>query len=138
MRILAADPGGTTGLVIMEGSYRKDPRVAWSAQVDFETMSKLVFASSLFDDIEAFVVEKFLITATTGKRSQQTDALQIIGQLRGRALVDGVPFMEQTPSDAKNVWTDEKLRDRGLWLRGRHERDALRHAMLFFQRVKAQ
>jgi hypothetical protein len=42
-----------------------------------------------------------------------------------------MPFF-QTPAQVKNAYTDQTLRDLGLWGRvsGPHERDALRHALL--------
>ena len=43
----------------------------------------------------------------------------------------------QSPSDAKSVVTDERLKALGLWIRGQqHARDACRHLALFLRKLK--
>lgn len=47
------------------------------------------------------------------------------------------PVISQTPSDAKNVVTDGRLREWNFWTKGPdHPRDATRHALLFLRKLR--
>lgn len=135
------DPGEATGIVLLDndGSLATT-RIVWSAQADFETVSKLVLSSSLFDDVDAFVMEQYIITQRTTKLSRQPTALHVIGLVKARAIVDNVVFKTQTSADAKTIWPNRKLKDAGLLLAGgresRHMHDATRHGMLFLQKAR--
>lgn len=127
VRILAVDPGGTTGWVHYDTesgwfeSGQQENRIAFCEQAEeFITCGA-----------EVVVVEDFRITVQTAKKSQQPDALKIIGALdyiaAGRAQV-----VLQTPGDAKRFSTDARLKKAGMWTPGRkHANDAARHLFMW-------
>jgi hypothetical protein len=125
--LLAVDPGLTTGWAtvnlelgmssVSAGQTPVDPFLDWTAT--------LPLSSGLL------IVERFTITQQTAKKSQQTDALEIIGVLKFLARRGGAQFELQTPAQAKKFCSDAQLRKLGLWKPGQdHARDALRHLVL--------
>lgn len=65
--------------------------------------------------------------------SRQYDALELIGWLRAMSYLCDIPFVLQTPADAKRFSTDKKLEAAG-WLQPKgqdHANDALRHLLLY-------
>ena len=142
MRVLAADPGGTTGW-----AYYADGAVT-AGQDEFASFTDIVdgWCSVHSTDPkrkgvpDVIVAERFLITPQTAKLSQQSTALEIIGFLRYVAHREGIPFVLQTPADAKRfaqVGSDKDARlERVGWLKkpkaqNDHANDALRHLLLY-------
>lgn len=80
------------------------------------------------------VVEKFTITAKTGKLSPQPEPLELCGTAKYLAWKHRVPFKLQTPGDAKRFCPDARLRALGWYTTGKggedHGRDATRHLVL--------
>jgi hypothetical protein len=57
-------------------------------------------------------------------------APRVIGRIYAWAEENEVPIVEQDPSWAKRVITNDRLRALGGWVRGQeHSRDALRHLL---------
>jgi hypothetical protein len=87
------------------------------------------------DDFDLrIVVERFTITAETGKKSQSPWSLEIIGAIKYICHINGLPEPTlQTPTDAKNFSPNPRLKALALWHRGGHGHalDALRHALLY-------
>lgn len=55
----------------------------------------------------------------------------------GGEFTEVCPFTVQQASEAKGSITDDRLKDWGLWVRGkRHGRDAIRHAVLRWRKVR--
>ena len=126
MRILAVDPGGTTGWV----TYDTDTEEFQSGQ----EADRLVFCSMVKEWVDRgvglIVVEDFRITIQTAKKSQQPDALKIIGAIDYIAA-GSAQVVLQTPGDAKRFATDDRLKKAGMWTPGRkHANDAARHLFL--------
>jgi hypothetical protein len=87
------------------------------------------------------VVEQFIINAQTVQKSQEASwALRTIGAVE-QALRDAeYPLLAvawQRPSEAKTAFSNEKLRNLGLWHRGGagHALDAIRHGALYLAKV---
>lgn len=80
------------------------------------------------------VVEKFTITAQTGKYSPQPEPLELTGVARYLARIHRCVFKQQMPADAKRIAPDAQLRALGWYTTGRggedHGRDATRHLVL--------
>lgn len=122
MRVLALDPGKTTGLV------------EWSPK-DF-LITQVAGRFDLYDYIELLppfdivVIENYV--PRSGALSLQYDALYITGHLEAECQRGMIPFYKQEVSAAKGWATDAKLKKLGWWVKGQdHARDALRHLMLF-------
>lgn len=133
MKILAVDPGGTTGWAswqdgevtwgqIRGGLLAVKPLVDWLAD---RALEHRAHDSHL-------IIERYTIGERTVKFSRQSDALEITGLLRFEAQRHNIAEKRQLPRDAMRMWTDERLRAFGWWARGEeHARDALRHLGLF-------
>lgn len=124
MRILAVDPGLTSGWALL----RPDGTVT-TGQSDFEAMMRAAerYAPTVV------VCERYTITAETLRKSRQTTALELIGALRWMTVKSGGEFVMQSPADAKRFSTDGKLTSAG-WLQPRardHANDACRHLLLY-------
>lgn len=128
MRVLAVDPGKTTGWCLWDTD--RDT-------LDFGEEQQFEFCSRADDvitwgSLTAVVCEAFIITAATAKNTQSPWSLEIIGCLRYLCEKNGVPFVLQTPSDAKRFSTNEKLKSIGWYVRGQgHATDSHRHLLLW-------
>jgi hypothetical protein len=128
LRVLAVDPGGTTGLA----QWHDGEWYAWAEP--WEESCATVHAKLHGDDLDWLVMESFHISTQTGKKSTKgsLQAIELIGIGRYLARVYGVGFDTQTPSEAKMYGTDAKLRAMGWWSKGLdHPRDASRHLLTF-------
>lgn len=125
--ILAVDPGLNTGFATIDLSIGRDSISANQLPADAfcDWVTSLHLSSGLL------VVERYTITAQTARKSQQTDALEVIGVLKYLARRKGAQFEMQTPAAAKNFCTDAQIKRLGLWQPGKdHARDAIRHLVL--------
>lgn len=160
IRVVAFDPGGTTGWSIMETTLGalddntipvheiltgwwhgqivcNDEKIDNYEQVAIDAMAELITAQAAADDF-AVVMESYQI------RSKRTDA-ETISPIRFIAGVeqyvwDMCRYMaKQGPSEKTGV-TDERLETWGLYLRDgqQHARDADRHALLFLKKLRAK
>lgn len=129
-RVLAADPGLTTGWALYDPS-----QVPKAGQTE-GPMEFLDLAHSWIEGISklgisedcAVVAERFIITPETAKKTQAPWSLEISGGLRFLCHRYGVPYIQQTPAEAKRLIHDDRLKDLGWYQPGRrHANDALRH-----------
>ena len=106
---------------------------AVSQEVSFDKLLQWSFwAMDKQQRLDLVVVERFIITAQTVKKTFQPWALEGTGIVRAVALERDVVFTQQTAADAKSAVDNDKLRRLGIWHRGGagHANDALRHAVL--------
>ncbi len=146
-RVLAIDPGKATGMawmrsedgrVLLEKTYEAQPEEVvpllretlelWRPQAEGQPPLRIV-------------IEQFIINAQTTQKSQEASwALRTIGGVE-QALRDAeYPLMAiawQKPSEAKTAFSNDKLRNLGLWHRGGggHALDAIRHGALYLAKV---
>lgn len=122
IRLLAVDPGGTTGWAWWEtATHRFDSG---------EEADWLDWMYNRLPEYDLIVIEKYTITMKTAKLSQQTDALRLTGALE----YDAYPYHKviiTTPAEAKSFSTDDKLKRMGWYRPGKgHANDAARHLLL--------
>jgi hypothetical protein len=128
--ILGVDPGGTTGLVLLDPV---DPTVLSYSQLDLKSgdtwAGALTIAVALADVIAA---ERFTISQRTIQHTRQHDALDVLGALRYLSVIEHKQLRLQMASDAKAAFSNDVLKKLGLFdsVTGEHARDALRHALL--------
>lgn len=126
---MGVDPGKTTGVVMLE---LPQMRIAESMQMSvvdaFSTLRYLV------SQADVVAVERYTISARTIQKTRQPDALHIIGILRFLCHELSTPMQLQLIADAKQSFSDETLRQLGVWDRSKHVRDATRHALLAARR----
>ena len=146
-RVLAVDPGGTTGWVLFEPSAEVEDWggyginvIDWGEERDQDEVGNLVWrwktARLKHERLTAVVCERFV--PRPGVRTWEPEPIEIAGNLRW--LIGKERFFLQQPSDAKAFGTATKIHKyiRGWDLpfnvgRGGagHAHDALRHALLF-------
>jgi hypothetical protein len=131
MRVLAVDPGGTTGWMVWNNALASNgghPQVEMWGECNFEQFVTLLdqWAESVFDVI---VCERYTVTANTLKKSRQYEALELIGVLRADAYLRGVPFVLQEQNPAFS--TNERLKVCRLYVHGDHGRSAARQLLLY-------
>lgn len=132
--ILGVDPGGTTGVVILNPEPLE---VIWHDQlaVKEDPLNEGEWARELkriVPPVRAIAAERFVISPRTLRNTRQHDALDVLGALRYLSIIEGVELILQNASDAKTAFSDEVLKSLGLFdaVKGGHARDALRHALL--------
>jgi hypothetical protein len=141
MLIIGIDPGGTTGAVLIRPAT-DNIDVLTNMHLSGLHVTQWVEAelASHPDEDYAVVVEQFTISprTLTGSRAGSMEALYTVGSVRYVCFRSKTPVVLQTPAAAKNALNDEVLKELGLWhtVSGPHERDALRHALLYARTQK--
>lgn len=146
-RVLAIDPGKATGLAWMtqeSGLITLDQTLEATPENVIESIRPTIETWKPLGDGQPplrVVMEQFIINASTAQKSQEAAwALETIGAIK-QALRDvGYPLSAivwQKPADAKNAFSNDKLKNLGLWHRGGagHALDAVRHGSLYLTKV---
>lgn len=131
MRVLAIDPGGTTGWSFWDPPSE---RPIGGENDDSFRIRHLIEKTmhTLGPGAGILVCEDFRITGNTAKKSPQTTALRILGTAEYLAWREGWEFVLQQPSQAKQFATNEKLKRLAWYHPGKeHQNDATRHVLLF-------
>jgi hypothetical protein len=152
--VLAIDPGGTIGLAwgSLDLAEKWDPsKVHWAEIPMKKSMVILGFdreVASVYQvllkarEIEATVIvcESFALTPGRILKGPALLPVSQEGMLRF-ALQNkwwNGTYLTQTPSNAKTTITDARLRQAEVWAVGqKHSRDALRHLLLFYRRLRS-
>lgn len=140
--LIAIDPGKASGFAVLDYTNLDDIKILHSAELEqMQTVSEVDTLLSDADDPSDYeiVMEKFTITAQTGKNSNAENwSPEIIGAVKYLAWREGVAYTEQTPAEAKNFVPNDRMKNVGIWHVGGegHARDALRHAVLYLIKHK--
>lgn len=134
--IVAIDPGGTTGIawITAAGTFATD-EVAGGAD------AMVGWINTWLDTprgglVSHVVMETFI--PRPGAKSQQLDALHIIGAIRYVCAKQGIALTMQSPAQAKSFADNDKLKAVGWYTVGEdHGRDAARHLLVFVAGPKA-
>jgi hypothetical protein len=139
MRIVAFDPGGTTGWAQWSGggldgfSLRKGGDGFDSGQMGGQEHHQELYDFLCFAQTHDFIV----VTESFEYRQQQRPTVvlvskEYIGVMKlfiARRKVKS-PLVQQTAGKVKPFWTDDKLKKLGLWNGGHpHANDAMRHLL---------
>lgn len=131
MRVLAFDPGHTTGWAVFdEGPDNKSHKlIARGIIKDWHGLKEL------FDEYtpNAIVYEIFRLYAWKASYKTWDTFLEVevIGVIRYLAETYGVFIHGQTPADGKHFYGDKKLKDMNLYQSVTHINDATSHALFF-------
>lgn len=143
MRVMGIDPGGTTGVVVIDvpnDENRYDPLPSSHVMNDQieavwgesnESVARRLNRIIRDEQPDLIAIEQFTITQRTVRHTRQPDALWIIGGVRFLADISGIPVHLQPSSLAKTTWDADRLTKSG-WaavVKRKHARDALRHAL---------
>ncbi len=135
LAIIGVDPGVTTGVAIAT-LQRKE--IGSLADV-FVEMGQLSygFSGNGFDIIESASAEE-------GEAKVATEIAQLVRRIQQELFNDticqGVTVAMQSPSDAKQTCTDERMKKWGIQPKthkDRHGLDAARHCVLFIRKLMA-
>lgn len=126
--ILGIDPGTYVGIAYYVKGKFSTQQLLWEDAMPW--IKGIMMGQPIGERLDIFT-ERFIIGANTGKKSQQTKALEIIGAIRAESRSHShVNFELQNTSEAKKLSTDDKLRRIGWYTAGpRHRNDAARHVL---------
>lgn len=128
-RVLGIDPGGATGVALVEVS----PLRILVAE-EYSTVDMLTNLRPLVRRADLVSIERYTISQRTLKLTRQLDALYLIGATIMVCFEEGVPLELEMPVNAKTAFPNEVLKSYGVWHSSRHVRDALRHALIALRR----
>jgi len=138
MRIIGIDPGQTTGIVTIDVGDG-DITVVGRQHIGSLQVGNLLWAE-LTAAPASVAMERFNISQRTLRdtRGGSLEALYTIGVVRYVCANAKAPCVLQEPATAKHALNDDVLRSLGFWdaVAGPHERDALRHALLYARTQK--
>lgn len=119
IRLLALDPGKTTG-------WCCDPPVELLETNHGQVEPDKVWLLLCLYKPTHIVMETFVFRQA--KSRINLVAVEVIGIVKEWARQYHAEVFEQTPSQAKHYFTDDRLKNRGLYFPGeQHARDAARH-----------
>jgi len=133
--VLAVDPGKATGMALFSFEKGQEPVLIWSGEYQQEEYAAPIRETlSKYPDVDV-VCERFTINAQTVKNSQAPYSLEQIGILKQCMLdakLDTARINFQSPSDAKGMFDNPKLKKLEYWHKGGegHALDAIRHGLL--------
>ena len=139
MITIGVDPGLSCGLALLHDGYRLAVHQTTPARALAELNIAITVARSNGEPVE-IGIERFTITANTGRKSQQTDALEITGAVDLIANKEGIPVYRQIIADVKHMFKNPLLRDLGCYTKpaeigaadANDANDAMRHALYCF------
>lgn len=130
MKIIAFDPGGTTGFAV---GYLDEEKGILSIRADEHKFDHNMLFAQL-----VIVKPDWVITESFEYRSRARTGLELIsseliGVIKLYAQQSECGFSEQTASTGKGYYTDAKLKTDGLYEKGKpHAMDALRHLLHWY------
>lgn len=127
MIIISLDPGQTTGYVI---KYDSDDFPITYGQCQPDAIWDLLNARYHADIQFVLIYERF--DYRRHKMHADLTPVEVIGVIkewvRQNWLYGNIEVYTQFPAQAKNFWTDDRLKEFGMYYKGQqHARDAARH-----------
>jgi hypothetical protein len=135
-RLIAIDPGETTGVTIIDCTptnihlFAQLQIGSWPLEKSLNDFVAL-FATTKPSQMvyESYHIYKWRLAEHT---FSEVPTLQIIGVLKAIAILESVPYTSQTAQAGKAFFTDKRLKDLKLYFEGApHARDSLRHALQY-------
>lgn len=128
--VLAYDPGLATGAAVLDTGTGNHHAVEIEGRFAFYDTFGLLVAHGRPLEV---VGERYTVNADTHKKSRQDDPFYINGYMEGICRGLGIPFTLQTPGEAKQFSTNDKLKAVGWYTAtsGGHANDANRHLLKY-------
>jgi len=113
--LIGIDPGAVTGVFVYFEDGMKDASQHPAAEMAAHMADCLKrWANAFGPDNIHIAIEKYIITPNTAKLSQQTDALEITGMVKGFAQVNGITDVRQyAKSNLK--FANDRMLDMAGW-----------------------
>jgi hypothetical protein len=136
MKLVAFDPGGTTGWCAME--FDSNEITEWDCgELTGNEIHQVDQAIPMMADNQIVVCEDFQLRTLSAELSPVRVTAMLIWASQ-RAIAPRKTIYLQMPALAKSTVTDERLKRWGFWERGSaHARDATRHAITFMRRMRS-
>lgn len=143
-KILALDPGETTGYCVMNAEAEKvsiieaDQVKTWPLETGVGALDHLLTIHQ--PDMIVFESYQVYEWKSQDHTWSQIPTVQVIGCVKTLCIQRALNYHTQTAQVAKQFCTDQKLEEWKMWLAGkRHARDAIRHACyyLLFRPLKS-
>lgn len=133
--LFCVDPGLLTGLAFLDVSEQENPQVLGTIELpvkEFYLKAEDVIKRAGPEAV--VVVENFIITTATAKKSAAPWSLRGVGVVEFLCLKYGSRMVLQTPDQAKEISAAD-LRAVNFWHKGGegHANDALRHAVVYLK-----
>jgi hypothetical protein len=128
MHILALDPGQTVGWASFY-SEAPQPYTYTSGEVPVKAIWSLMEQATSICNLDVLIYESFELIDST---FPNLAPVECIGVIKEWAHQYNVKLEHQTAQEAKLFWTDERLKEYGVYNKGkRHGNDAMRHLMYY-------
>jgi hypothetical protein len=134
--VVGVDPGESCGIAVLRDGYRS---VVGQNHPDdvILVLTQMMTHNAPLAVTMRIGIERFITTPETGRRSQQSTALEVIGAIEFEARRHGVPVHRQTVSDVKKFASNRLLRELNLYVTpaevdrpdANDANDAMRHAV---------
>lgn len=140
VRVLALDPGETTGACVFDGAVLLDARqlptgmMPHAAGVVRDYINSFLAPENTNVQTKYIVMESYKVYSWKAKDHawQGLHTPRLIGALELVCWDAKLELVQQSAQQGKGFCTDDKLVRWGLWQKGeRHARDAIRHAIQF-------
>lgn len=132
MIVVALDPGTTTGWADFIEHIGEGQSHWLRLQLGPDSHNKVLWDRLRHIKPDHIVCESFTYQVRPDRRKVVLDSVEYIGVARLYSQVTDTPLHMQSPSQAKGLWTDDKLRSLGLWIPNHpHSMDATRHLLYF-------
>lgn len=132
--LLAVDPGKLSGFVVLDVTKvpSEGPEILVAEEYEQQLTAAFIHWWLATGEVTSVVMEDFIITVETAKKTETRYSLELIGVGRYFSTLYNIPFTLQTPAAAKSFVSNDRIRSLGLWVRGGmgHHKDAMRHAIL--------
>jgi hypothetical protein len=132
--VIGVDPGKATGIACFI-----DRELSWTMELPVDEVAEEIEVycqhrreRAARDDVELTIiiaVERYTIGLNTVKKTRQTAALEIIGQLERVARELDAVFIRQNASDAKKIGNPALLKRLNWWTYIDHINDAEAHVL---------
>lgn len=137
---IALDPGGTTGWALWQGAkFMESGQIECGRMMETQLVGVRKICGMFMEyDAKFTVIEDFLLRGMPGTTDRVGLApVHVTALLVG--MLDGLGRSTRTAlqlaSVAKPVMTDARLKKKGMYVKGPHARDAVRHGMMYMRRA---
>ena len=134
-RIIAFDPGGTTGVAM---ATVNDTTVVPEFKVkQLGPQEHHIELEDFLDEHSRYVDRLFVVYETfdyrnTSRAGLRLDSREYIGTIKGWCRRRGIALFQQTPAQAKGFVSDNILKELNLYTKAyRHANDGMRHLIYF-------
>lgn len=130
MRVLAFDPGHTTGWACFDkGQHINHNLVDRGTIKDWHGVDKLI--ETCKPDVIVYEIFRLYAHKASFKTWDSFLEVEVIGVIRYLAELNNIPILGQTPNDGKHFFDEKRLKALSLWDGTTHVRDATGHALYF-------